>query len=110
MTNVVVWSHIEADVAVIAACLPTLPFPIFFGKSIDSLSGSIRSMLTPNSIEHSHDVERRGSDSEALIDGNGMNLDSVRVAESKCSDLETQVTRNFRELADMPPMPADRIV
>lgn len=67
-------------------------------------------MLPLNSIERSQNVERRGSDSEALTNANCMNLDTIRAAESKSSNLETQVTGNVREHVDMPPMPADRIM
>lgn len=67
-------------------------------------------MLSLNSIARSQNVERSGSDSEALTDGNSMVLGAVRVAESKSSDLETKITGSYHEHADMPPMPADRIM
>ncbi len=92
MTNVVVWSQVEAGVAVIAACLPTLR-PLVLGHSVDSLVGSIRSVLSLNSIERSQNAERRGSDSEALTNGNDVNLNSIGAMESKSSHLETQAAR-----------------
>lgn len=77
----VVWSQVEAGVAVVAACLPTLR-PLLFGKSIDSLIGSIRSMLSLNSIPRSPNIERRGSDSETLTDGNGLPGDGIMMQDA----------------------------
>ena len=103
MSNVVVWSMVEAGVAVIAACLPTVR-PLFLGKSPESLIGSIRSMLSLNSIGRSHDRERRGSDSEALASGGGVNLDQVRTSESKGSQplVETQISGNCPKEVEVP--------
>ena len=65
-TNVVVWSQVEAGVAVFAACLPTLR-PLFLGHAAESLIKSIRSLLSPSSRSSS---KRRGSDVEGLAPTN----------------------------------------
>lgn len=109
VTNVVIWSQVEAGVAVIAACLPTLR-PLFLKGSIDSLIGSIRSVLSLNSLPCLQSAERRGSGNEALTDGNGLDLGAVRAAESKNSDLEAQVIGKFNEHDETPPLPTDRIM
>ena len=98
MTNIEVWSLVEAGVAVIAACLPTLR-PLFLGKSLETLISSFRSMLSLNSLDCSQHNERRGSDSEGLADSGSMNLDLVRVSDSQRSEVESKATGNFIEHA-----------
>ncbi len=107
VTNVVVWSQVEAGAAVIAACLPTLR-PLVLGHSVDSLVGSIRSALSLNSIERSPNAERRGSDSEALTNGNEVHLHSLRAMGSKSSHLETLAARG--SVRDDGDVPANRIM
>lgn len=98
ITNIEVWSQVEAGVAVIAACLPTLR-TLFLGKSLDTLISSIRSMLSLNSIERSQHNERRGSDSEGFAGNESVNLDLVRVSDSNRSQFGSKATENFYEHA-----------
>lgn len=102
----VVWSLVEASVAVITACLPTIRH-LFFEHSIQSLVGNIRSLLSSNSLGRWHKAERRGSDSEALANRDGMNPEPIRASESKSSRLETKITGNADEIVDVP---ANRIM
>jgi hypothetical protein len=60
VTNVEIWSEVEACVAVIAACLPTLR-PLFAGKSPESLIGSIRSIFSPNTVKNSRSAVDRSN-------------------------------------------------
>lgn len=70
-TIVLVWSQVEAGIAIVAACLPTLR-PLFKGNSPESLINSLRSVFSLQSLESggsrrgSRNRERRGSDSEQL--------------------------------------------
>jgi len=48
-TTVVVCSHLEAGVALIAACLPTIR-PLLQGESVKKLTSSIRSALSRNPL------------------------------------------------------------
>jgi hypothetical protein len=43
--NNILWAHIEAYASTFAACLPTLP-PLFKGRSLDSVLGSVRSIFS----------------------------------------------------------------
>ena len=87
-----VWSYVEAGVAVIAACLPTIR-PLFDGKSPESLLGSLRSMISLSSLRL-HDHKRGGSDNEALRNDDGLNLDHVNQKETS---VETQITGNYSD-------------
>ena len=77
---------------------------------MDSLIGSIRSMLSLNSVGQPQHNERRDSDNEALTPGDTINLDPIHVGASKHSHLKTHVTVNSHGHADMPPIPADAIM
>ena len=98
VTNIEVWSQVEAGVAVIAACLPTLR-PLFLGKSLETLISSIRSMLSLTSIDRSQHNERTGSDSEGLAGSESVNLDVVRVSDSNRSQVGSKATEDFYEHA-----------
>lgn len=60
VTNVEICSEVEACVAVIAACLPTLR-PLFAGKSPESLIGSIRSIFSLNTVNNSSSAAGRSN-------------------------------------------------
>ena len=96
MTNIEVWSQVEAGVAVIAACLPTLR-PLFRGKSLETLINSFRSMLSLASLDRSQHNGRRASDSEGLAGAGSMNLELGRVSDSKRPRAEYKATEDFYE-------------
>ena len=52
-------------------------------------------MLSLTSLDRSRHNERRGSDNEGLAGGGSMNLELVRVSDSKRSQAESEVTGNF---------------
>ena len=54
-------------------------------------------MLSLASLDHSQHNERRGSDSKALASGGAMNLDVIRVSDSKRSRVGFKDTGNVHE-------------
>ena len=56
-------------------------------------------MLSLTSLDRSRHNERRGSDNEGLAGSGSMNLELVRVSDSKRSQVESEVTGNFYEHA-----------
>lgn len=73
ITNILIWGQVEASIAVVAACLPTLR-PLFHGKSPESLIGSIRSMLSLNSTGRWRLGDRKASDNDAFASSDGVHL------------------------------------
>ena len=104
-TNVVVWSQVEAGVAVLAACLPTLR-PLFFGLTAEGLLRSIRSLLSPSSRSSS---KRRGSDIENLT---ATNREYYEMANNGvCGSVEATVdTRITGVPGDRPNIPQNKIL
>ena len=54
-------------------------------------------MLSLTSLDRSRHNERRSSDKEGLASSGSMNLELVRVSDSKRSQFESKVTGNFHE-------------
>lgn len=92
ITNILIWGQVEASIAVVAACLPTLR-PLFHGKSPESLIGSIRSILSLHSTGRWRLGERRASDSEALASKDGVHLHIFH---------PTEVTGDYGKHIDVP--------
>ncbi|MCJ1238721.1 hypothetical protein MMC14_006712 [Varicellaria rhodocarpa] len=67
-TNIVVWSLVEAGVAIVAACLPTLR-TLIGDHSTEGILRSIRSIFSLSSTR-SHAQHRHGSHDIALTDSN----------------------------------------
>lgn len=118
-TNAIIWAHVEAGVAVIAATLPTLR-PLFLGHSPESLLGSIKSKISLQSVgsKGSKTRKRRSitSDTQEL----SRITDTERTGsatydrsqwkgepEGWNSNVETQVSHNAR---DADHVPADSIM
>lgn len=104
-TNVVVWSQVEAGVAVLAACLPTLR-PLLFGHAAESLIRSIRSLLSLSSRQSS---KRHGSDVENLTATNREYYEMANngVCGSSQATVDTRVTGVSE---DRPIIPQNKIL
>lgn len=115
LTNVVIWSHVEAGVAVIAACLPTLK-PLVHGRAAESVVNSLRSALSLHSVNHSREHNPQAEDSGTLVGSSkAFDLESVRKSSSSHlpSTYNTHVVGNAARdkdsIPDVPDIPDDAI-
>ena len=56
-------------------------------------------MLSLTSLDRSQHIKRRASDSEGFAGEGSINLDTVRVSDSKRSQIESKATEDFSEHA-----------
>lgn len=101
LTTVAVWSQVEAGIAVITACLPSIR-PLFHRKSLESLVNSLRSAISLHSLNNSQHRPDHGNDpthrDTATV------LDKVGKGKSGIAHptIDTEITGNYNTSEDVP--------
>ena len=101
LTTVAVWSQVEAGVAVITACLPTIR-SLFHRKSLESLVNNLRSALSLHSLNNSQ--HRPDHDNDPTRRDTATILDKVGKGESGnvYPTIDTEITGNYNSSDDVP--------
>ncbi|KAL2043666.1 hypothetical protein N7G274_003973, partial [Stereocaulon virgatum] len=101
LTTVAVWSQVEAGIAVITACLPSIR-PLFHRKSLESLVNSLRSAISLHSLTDSQ--HRPDRDNEPTHRDTAIILDKVGKGKSGnvYPTIDTEITGNCNSSDDVP--------
>ena len=101
LTTVAVWSQVEAGIAVIAACSPSIR-PLFHRKSLESLVDSLRSAMSLHSLNNpqhrlNHDNDPTRRDTATILDKVGKGRSG-----NVYPTINTDITRNYESSDDIP--------
>ncbi|KAF4629023.1 hypothetical protein G7Y89_g9132 [Cudoniella acicularis] len=94
VTNVEIWSEVEVCIALIAACLPTLR-PLFSGNSPESIIGSIRSILSLNTLNSGGRTANLSRNPNTVTEEDSIHLRPKDW--KKGSSIGTEITRSNSE-------------